>query len=124
MRVRVLDGYPSTPVAVELTSRALRERMLEKLSKQAETRVKDAAETSSPHLLSLYEWITGILYESRLFLCWDEVMRLKKVIAKQTTPPLDSIKTNDKTGLITIKSKEGGFLCTFTISVPFTYPAE
>lgn len=60
----MLEGYPSTPVVVEITSSSMREKLLEKMKKQAESKAKEEAEKNEVHVKGLYEWMCSLLYES------------------------------------------------------------
>ena len=87
-------NYPDEPILIEVKSKVLSGKVLDAITQVAEKEAKKLL--GKQQIISLIKFINNILEENPLFVCSDEVSKVKKKLVQEQ----DEFKVKQKTGVI------------------------
>lgn len=130
--------YPQSAILIELKSKTLSEKLLNKLVEICDQEAKK--HISSPQVMQLYlsgslpnylynslqlvpiiTFIKKFLDENFFSICSDEINYIKKNLIN---PEKDELKIKSKSGTLSFNINQDRFYMTFKIFVPDNYPGE
>lgn len=109
--------YPSLPLLIELKSKTLSEKLLEKLTSVCEAEAKKYL--GKPQVLNVLKFVRNFIDENPLSCCYSEIVDIKKELADS-----DEFKLKQKTSTIVFSVNGGGYFFKSKITVPDNYPIE
>lgn len=110
------ENYPGSPLLLELKSKTLSEKLLQRLTDVCEAELKKAP--GKPQVLNLLKFLRAFLDENPLSCCFDEINFLKQKFDSGT----DELKLKQKNSSIGLKLAQGKYLLNAKIAVPDNYP--
>lgn len=109
------DGYPKSPLLIELKSKTLSEKLLQRLTSVCEDENKKYLER--PQVLNTIKFLRQFIDENPLSCCFDEITNLKKTLSGD-----DEIKLKQKTSSLVIKVYNNKYFLNCRVVVPENYP--
>ncbi|XP_044748138.1 uncharacterized protein LOC123309216 [Coccinella septempunctata] len=110
--------YPKSPLLIELRSKTLSARLLEKLTCSCETEAKKFL--NEPHILNILKFIRRYIDETPLICCYDEINELKL----KCNLDQDEIKLKQKTSSLIFNVTGNLYYLKCRIIVPDNYPEQ
>lgn len=112
------EGYPNTPLLVELTSKTLSEKLLHGLIKMCDEEITKFI--GQKQVLRVISFVKNFVLDNPLCVCSEEIAAIKKELISDW----DRIKLKQDASQIQIKAKQDHYLMNFRITVPDNYPLE
>lgn len=112
------EGYPNEPLATELKSRYLSDRLLEGLVKVADEEAKKML--GEKQVLQMTRFFRRFIDDNPLCVCSDEIADIKR----NMIGPTDEIKLKQKTSQVVLKMNEGSYFMTTNLLIPDEYPLK
>lgn len=111
------EDYPCSCVLLELKSKTLSDKLLNKLTEACEQDLKK--QLGKPQILKAAQYINNFISENPLCVCYDEIAEIKKQICAR-----DEIKLKQKTSTIYLKIVEGNYFIKVKLLIPDAYPSQ
>ncbi|ELU12713.1 hypothetical protein CAPTEDRAFT_129847 [Capitella teleta] len=111
------EGYPRTPILLELKSKHLSYKLLDGLTRVCEEEAKKMI--GQQQILHIAKFIRKFIDDNPLCICSDEISNLKKLLKTG-----DEIKLKQKTSQVILKLREGQYYMNVKLTVPDNYPLE
>lgn len=109
--------YPTLPLLIELKSKTLSEKLLEKLTSVCEAEAKKYL--GKPQVLNILKFINNFIDENPLCCCYSEIIDIKKQLSDS-----DEFKLKQKTSTVVLSVKEAGYYLKSKVTIPHNYPVE
>ncbi|ELU12714.1 hypothetical protein CAPTEDRAFT_208488 [Capitella teleta] len=117
------EGYPRTPILLELKSKHLSYKLLDGLTRVCEEEAKKMIGQQQrkifSQILHIAKFIRKFIDDNPLCICSDEISNLKKLLKTG-----DEIKLKQKTSQVILKLREGQYYMNVKLTVPDNYPLE
>ncbi|CAM9614854.1 unnamed protein product [Choristocarpus tenellus] len=117
-RLQFKEGYPNTPILVELDSPSLHHPFLRKLTKQAEEEAHKLV--GSGQVVAALKVIVDTVNLNKFVPCWKELRKSAQMVAAKGAV----FGADEASGIVTIKVKSGLYHLKVSIQVPDGYPME
>lgn len=109
------EEYPNTPLLLELKSKTLSERLLQRLTAICEAELKKGL--GKVQVLKLLKFLRAFIDENPLSCCFDEINVLKLALSKT-----DELKLKQKSSSIILKLTQGKYRLNAKVLLPDNYP--
>ncbi|CAH0560228.1 unnamed protein product [Brassicogethes aeneus] len=109
------EKYPNTPILLELKSKTLSDKLLQKLTDVCESETKKYL--GKAQILNVIKFVRNFIEENPLSCCYDEISVLKKKLSDK-----DEFKLRQKASSIYLKVNNNGYYLTCKILIPDDYP--
>ncbi|XP_015593406.1 uncharacterized protein LOC107266905 [Cephus cinctus] len=109
------QDYPKVPLLIELKSKTLSEKLLNRLTSVCEKECENLL--GKAQILPVLKFISNFIEENSLVCCYDEIASLKKLLLEN-----DELKLKQKTSMIYLKAQQGSYYLKTKIVVPDNYP--
>lgn len=113
--IQFTETYPKTPLLLELKSKSLSEKLLQKLTNVCEEEAKKYL--NKAQVLNIIKFLERFLVENPLCCCYDEINSLKTILGDG-----DELKLKQKTSSLIVKVVNNKYFLTCKISIPNNYP--
>lgn len=110
------EDYPTTPLLLELKSKTLSEKLLQRLTQACEAEAKKLL--GKPQILTILRFLRKFIDENPLSCCYDEINALKQSLNMDA----DEIKLKQKSSAIGLKIHNKGYYLYLNVVLPETYP--
>lgn len=110
--------YPNQSILVEVKSKVFPPKVIDVLTKIAETEAKKLL--GKPQIISLIKFINKFIEENPLLVCSDEISKVKKELVKEE----DEFKVKQKTGVIDYRMACKRYYLHVKLTVPERYPVD
>nr|CAI5824572.1 unnamed protein product [Callosobruchus analis]CAI5858989.1 unnamed protein product [Callosobruchus analis] len=107
--------YPRAPLLIELKSKTLSEKLLQRLTGVCEEEAKKIL--GKPQVLNTIKFLRNFIDENPLSCCFDEINSLKKSLSGE-----DEFKLRQKNSSIILKAYNAKYYLSCRIVVPDNYP--
>ncbi|XP_067124697.1 uncharacterized protein [Centruroides vittatus] len=112
------EKYPMQPLLIELKSKYLSERLLDRLTKICDEECKKYIE--KPQILKILKFIRNFIDDNPLCVCSEEITNIKKeLIDKQ-----DELKLKQKNSSISLRVFQDLYFLAIKITIPENYPLK
>lgn len=115
--IQFSDNYPHSCLLVELKSKVLSDKLLQKLTKICEEEL--AKFEGEKQIIHLVKFVKNFIIDNPLCVCSDEILSLKRLLKDG-----DEIKLKQKLSKIILKLKEESYMLNVTFTVPNDYPTS
>ena len=113
------QDYPQSGILIELKSKTLSEKLLNKLVDICDQEMKKYS--GKQQIVPVIRFIKKFLDENPFCVCSEELNHIKKNIINAEN---DEFKVKTKSGIISVNINQDRFNMAFRITVPDKYPAE
>ncbi|CAG9836110.1 unnamed protein product [Diabrotica balteata] len=107
--------YPKIPLLIELKSKTLSEKLLQKLTDVCEQEIKKSL--GKPQVLNTIKFLRNFIDENALSCCYDEITNIRKLLQSE-----DEIKLKQKSSSITLKINNKKYFLVCKVFIPDDYP--
>lgn len=107
--------YPNGPLLLELKSKTLSDKLLQRLTEVCEAELKKSL--GKPQVLKLLKFVRAFIDDNPLSCCFDEINALKKNIGET-----GELKLKQKHSLIVLNLIQGKYFLNAKAIVPDNYP--
>jgi len=114
--LRFPENYPNEIILIELKSKTLDEKVLDSFVPIFENYCKDFL--GKPQVIPLLKFIAKTLEDNPLCICYDEIIRLKKLL--ETTS--GELKLKQKKATVSLTARGGQYYFNINVVVPVDYP--
>lgn len=111
-------SYPNEPILIELKSRTLSDKLLQKLTSIAEEEAKKYL--GKTQVLKVFTFLRKFIDENPLICCYDEITELKSILTNSN----DELKLKQKTSTIILRIVNDQYYLDGKVIVPDTYPVQ
>lgn len=112
------QSYPKEPLLIELKSKTLSEKLLQKLNSIAEEEAKKYL--GKAQILKVFTFLRKFIDENPLICCYDEITDLKNIL----NGVRDELKLKQKTSTIVLKIVNDRYYLYGKVPVPDVYPIQ
>lgn len=112
------DDYPKAPLLLELKSKTLSDKLLQRLTERCEVELKK--NLGKPQVLELLKFLRVFIDENPLSCCFDEINALKQTINATS----DELKLKQKHSAIVLKVMQGKYFLNTKVGLPDNYPVS
>ncbi|KAK9300013.1 hypothetical protein QLX08_007135 [Tetragonisca angustula] len=113
--IQFSKDYPHTPLLIELKSKTLSVKLLERLTEVCEKECKNLL--GKAQVLPILKFIRNFIDENPLICCYDEISAIKKILEHD-----DELKLKQKYSCVSLKIQKGLYCFKAKIEVPDNYP--
>lgn len=110
--------YPREPLLIELKSKTLSEKLLQKLTSVAEEEAKKYL--GKAQILKVFIFLRKFIDENPLICCYDEITELKNILNGNN----DELKLKQKISTIVLKIVNDRYYLDGKVLVPDSYPIQ
>lgn len=110
------QSYPKEPLLIELKSKTLSEKLLQKLTSIAEEEAKKFLGKSQT--LKVFIFLRKFIDENPLICCYDEITELKSMLNSTS----DEVKLKQKSSTLVLKIINDRYYLDVKVGVPDDYP--
>ncbi|XP_022912478.1 uncharacterized protein [Onthophagus taurus] len=111
-------AYPKSPVLLELKSKFLSDKLLQKLMSVCEEEAKKYL--GKAQVIKVLQFLRKFIDENPLSCCYDEINELRKSLNAE----IDEIRLKQKSSSLVLKVINGGYFLNVKIIVPDHYPLQ
>ncbi|XP_043275942.1 uncharacterized protein [Venturia canescens] len=111
------EEYPQAALLIELKSKTLAPKFLEKLEKACEKNCKNIL--GKEQVLDTIKFVRNFVEENPLCCCYDEITHLKKLLVDE-----GDLKLNSKKSSVRVRASQGLYYYKVKIIVPDDYPVN
>lgn len=111
------EKYPHKPILIELKSKTLSERLLQRLTAACEAELKKSL--GKPQVLRVLKFLRAFIDETPLCCCFDEINALKQYLNDKT----DELKLKQKTSTVVLKLSQERYFLYAKLVLPDHYPS-
>ncbi|XP_077999872.1 uncharacterized protein LOC144452625 [Glandiceps talaboti] len=108
--------YPENHIIVELKSKTIPEKLLDRVTKLAEEESKKLK--GKKQVLPVLQFLNQLLYDNPFTVCSDELSFIKNDLITSK----DELKTKQKSGVISMTINQDNYYCQLKFTVPDDYP--
>uniref|UniRef100_A0A1A9ZZQ5 RWD domain-containing protein n=1 Tax=Glossina pallidipes TaxID=7398 RepID=A0A1A9ZZQ5_GLOPL len=118
--IRFPETYPNQHILVELKSKTLSEKFLNRLVSLCEKKAQEhLGKTQCLHVL---RFMQEYVLENPLCVCFDEIQALRKDMGNDASP--EQLKLKQKSSTVLLNAKAGGYFYRVKALVPQEYPQK
>jgi len=112
------EGYPVTPIILELKSKTLDEKLLDGLTRVCDQETKKLQ--GQKQAIPMLQFIRNFIDQNPLCCCSGEINEAKKNILQDG----DEIKLKQKDSAVVVKASLGKYVFSYKITIPDNYPVD
>ncbi|XP_020277484.1 uncharacterized protein LOC109851637 isoform X2 [Pseudomyrmex gracilis] len=113
--IQFREDYPASPLFIELKSKTLSTKLLDRLANVCEKECKLLI--NKAQILPILKFIRSYIEENPLICCYDEISALKKLVGNK-----DELKLKQKNSSITLTLHQDLYYFKTRLEVPDNYP--
>jgi len=112
------DGYPVSPIILELKSKTLDEKLLDGLTRVCDQEAKKLQ--GQKQVIPMLKFLRDFIDQNPLCCCSKEINDVKKNILEEN----DELKIRQKDSAVVVKASQGKYTFSYKITVPDDYPVQ
>lgn len=112
------DGYPGSPILIELKSKVFPVKVLCLLNERCDEEAKKIV--GRAQIISMMKFISKFLDDNPLMVCSEEVSFIKKKLVDAQ----DDLKIRQKNGVLRYRIAQDRYFLDVKIAVPYHYPVQ
>jgi len=112
------EGYPVSPIILELKSKTLEDKLLDGLTRVCDQEAKKLQ--GQKQVIPILKFIKDFIDQNPLCCCSGEINDIKKNVLQEG----DEIKLRQKDSAVIVKASQGKYTFSYKLIVPDNYPVE